>query len=105
MDAGRLDRRLTLQQPVRTVDETGDSQVSWSDVATVWAMVEESGGRELWRAQQVMPEVSARILIRHRDDVQADWRAVEDGRVWSILAVRRLGRKQLLELLVRREET
>ena len=47
MLAGKLDRRITFQQPTLSVDSFGDPlNATFSDLGTVWASVQEGKGGE-----------------------------------------------------------
>lgn len=75
--AGKLRHRVALQSPSYTQDPTtGENALSWTTVATVSAAIEPLSAREFLAAQANQSEVSARIVIRRRSDVAANWRAV-----------------------------
>lgn len=85
MKAGRLRHRVSLQRQTETRDpESGAVIVSWGEVAKLWASVEPLSAREFIAAQSVQSEVSARIVIRHRNDVSAKDRIVYRGQVYNI---------------------
>lgn len=99
MQAGRLDRRITLKTVTETQDTAGQVTRTLTDLATVWAE-KRTTGRELWRAQQVNAEVSAVYVIRYRSDVSPDMRIydTEDGLDYDILAINEIGRREGLEI-------
>ncbi|WP_149683754.1 phage head closure protein [Alkalithermobacter thermoalcaliphilus] len=41
----------------------------WEEVATVWAAIEPLRGREFFQAQQAQAEVTHKVTIRYRKDV------------------------------------
>lgn len=75
MRAGRLNRRIILQSPGANRDGSGQDNVTWTTVATVWGAVEPVRGRESADAQKIVSEVDVKIIIRHRTDVLPSWRA------------------------------
>lgn len=85
--AGKYRHRVTLQSKSVTRDAMGGEVIVWTDVATVWAGVEALSGRALMAAQQAQSEVSARILLRFRADIQPDWRVVHGADVYAIHAI------------------
>ena len=90
MRAGRLSHRITIQQLVAGSPEqkpTGEPDVAWTDVATVWADVRPLQGRSLLLAQQVQSRVDTEIEIRYRAGVNAAMRVTHDSDVYDILAV------------------
>lgn len=87
LEAGRLDKRVTLQAHGITQDANGTPVEGWSDVATVWAAVEPLSGREFFAAAQVQAEQMQRITIRYRTGVTTAMRVTWAGRVFDITAV------------------
>lgn len=87
MDAGRLDKRVTIQSMTATRNAIGEPVEAWADVATVWAAVEPVQGREFWEQQQVQSEVTTRIRIRYRAGVTAAMRVTYGGRFYNIKSV------------------
>lgn len=85
--AGDLRHRVTLQANVTTRDEYGSTVTAWQDVAIVWAAVLPSSGREFIAAAAARSEVTGKIVIRYRDDVDASMRVVHRGKFYNILAV------------------
>lgn len=92
LSAGTLRKRITLQQQGTSVDSYGQPVTTWSDVATVWASVEPSVGRELIAAQAVSLDQPTTITIRWQAGLAspkavAAMRAVYDGRIFNIHSV------------------
>lgn len=70
MQAGRLRRRVLIEQPVDTQDSFGEPITDWQDFAvSVPAAIEPLSGREFYAAQQEQSEVTTRIRIRWRKGV------------------------------------
>jgi SPP1 family predicted phage head-tail adaptor len=101
IDPGRLDRRVTLAQPVTTRDAVGGAIVSWLDAATVWAERRPVRQARQFAAEgkQYLAELTYRL--RHRDDVAGGWRLVDGTKVFEVVDLLPLGREHLLELGVR----
>lgn len=88
MQAGKLRHRVRLQAPGRTQDpDTGEMRDGWTTVKTVWASVEPLSVREFISAQAAQSEVSARIVIRYREGVDATMRVLHRGKVYNIQGV------------------
>ena len=50
MQAGKLRKRILIQQRASTVESTyGQQNLSWSDLITVWADIEAISGAQLAR--------------------------------------------------------
>jgi SPP1 family predicted phage head-tail adaptor len=97
---GALDQRVTLQSRSVVVDAVGQETITWADVATVWAQVEQLRGRELFAAAGTVYEGTTRIRIRYRSDVAATWRAVWGAMRMDIVSVIAVGgRNDMTEML------
>lgn len=101
MQAGKLDRRVTLQRAVATQDSYGEEIKSWHDIATVWAQKKDLKGTERWLAMQEVANVTCVYAIRYRPDITPLCRLIDiDGRTYNIAAVVEVGRKEGLWLYV-----
>lgn len=87
MQAGRLNRRVTLQQPSTATDELGQPIHGWTDVATLWADIRMKSGLESIKAGAPVSTVQASIRIRYRSDVTAGMRVVHNLQAYNITAV------------------
>lgn len=85
IEAGRLRHRVRIEQLSYLLDshgdqyqdpETGESRPQWVEVATVWAAIEPLSAREFIAAQSTQSQITARIVIRHRDGLDASMRLV-----------------------------
>ena len=85
MRIGKLRHRVTIERPGLTQDPaTGEMIPGWQKVKTVWASVEPLSAREFIAAGADQAELSAKIIIRHRDDIAPDMRIVHRGKVYNI---------------------
>ncbi len=69
LGSGALDKRVTIQARTAVDDGGGGQDVTYEDVATVWASVRPGTGREFVNAQQLTPELSHLVTIRYRTGV------------------------------------
>jgi SPP1 family predicted phage head-tail adaptor len=65
MDAGILDRRVTIDRNVTTQDSSGDPVADWQEVATVWAKITPLTGREGDIDGSILAEADTRIRLRY----------------------------------------
>jgi len=79
LDAGKLDKRVTIEARSEASDGGGGATVSWSSVATVWASIAPGSGREFVQAQQENPELSHVVRMRYRTSVTAKHRLKYTG--------------------------
>lgn len=89
MKAGDLDQRVTVERKTAgAVDDWGQPiPDAWTPLGTVWAAVEPLAGREYIAAQAAQSEVTARIRIRWRPDVDSQVRVVHRGKQYDVQAV------------------
>jgi SPP1 family predicted phage head-tail adaptor len=102
MDAGLLDRRVTIQRRVESQNEFGEAEVTYVDEVIVWAEVVPLAGRELFVAEQVFPEAQLKINIRWRPDLTERHRILYDNQAWVILHLAEIGRRVGIKILVKK---
>jgi SPP1 family predicted phage head-tail adaptor len=85
LEAGALRHRIRIEQYAELPDSngetiqdetTGEVAREWQEVATVWAAIEPVSAREFVQSQAMQSQISARIVIRHRDGLDASMRLV-----------------------------
>lgn len=100
MDAGTLDRRITLLRAV-AFDGDLEPEVVWTPLAEVWAAFAPVRDDERVRAAAVGATLTARFTIRWAPDwadlSPAD-RLTFDGALYGISAVKEVGRREGLEI-------
>ena len=100
MQAGRLNRRVTLQSPSQSVDEIGQPIPGWTDVATVWGDIRMKSGLESIKAGASVSVVQASVRIRYRSGVNAGMRLVHNLVAYDIKAVMPdIGGREYLDLV------
>lgn len=86
--AGKLQHRITLQAQSSTQDaDTGEMLVTWADVAELWASVEPLSAREFVASAAGQSQISARITIRYRQNIDANMRILHRGRIYNVEGV------------------
>lgn len=69
MRAGRLRKRVSIDQPTRVADAHGQPIVTWREIAQAWAEIVPVSADETKLAQVVQGEVTHRITMRHTPDL------------------------------------
>lgn len=88
MQAGKLNRRVTIETPTITRGADFKEPVeTWATFATVWAAIEPLSGRELQVFRQTESEVSIRVRIRYLAGVLPKMRVVHGARVLRVESV------------------
>ena len=92
MQSGKLRHRLSLQAQGQTQDpNTGQLVVEWQEIGKLWASVEPLSAREFIAAKTHQSQISARIVIRAQDGINASQRLVDTrtGAIYNIEGVLR----------------
>lgn len=86
LQAGQLNRRITLESLVQTKDSEGGMVDSWSAVATVWAKVDNLSGNDRRATSHggQVAEARTEFTIRHRSDLNAKMRVNYSGKKYNI---------------------
>ena len=103
MRAGTINRRVAIDEPVVTRDETGGEAIDWVEYATVWAQIEPLRGREALINGANVAQMDTRIRIRwseHVDVVAPKWRLRWGQTIYDVVSLSHIltGRRQI-ELL------
>jgi SPP1 family predicted phage head-tail adaptor len=101
MNAGTLDRRITIRRAVMIANGFNEPVATWIDLATVWAGRRDASASESYRAQEVGAQISLRFTIRWSTQVAGvdpSDRVRFEGREYDITAVRDVGRRQWREI-------
>jgi SPP1 family predicted phage head-tail adaptor len=84
INIGKLRHRIEIQSYTTTDDAFGHPVKSWTTRATVWAYVRPLSGREKLSAEQVVGEVTHKIVIRYYDSISPTNRLKLGGRYFDI---------------------
>ncbi len=84
MRAGKLNKRVTIQDKSASQNSYGEEVITWTDFAKVWAAVEPLRGREFLEGKQITAEVSTRIRIRYRSGILPEMRVVYGSIIYDI---------------------
>lgn len=96
---GRLDRRITIQQPTLTKDEYGqETKPTWSTFATVWAEMDDRSGSEGFKADQLTATRNTVFTIRWIDGLRETMRILYNYRYYDIQSIKSPDRKRTLEV-------
>lgn len=85
MEAGKLNCRITLQQPVATRDTTGGEAIIWADFATLWASKAHKTSKEFYNSQKINAEITDLFIIRYRAGIDTKMRLVYGGKNYDII--------------------
>lgn len=85
----RLNKRVTVLRPpgLEEVDEYNQPVVVWPVVGSMWAGIEPLQGREFFAAKAENAEVTTRIRIRYRNDIDRTMKVSYKGITFEILYI------------------
>jgi SPP1 family predicted phage head-tail adaptor len=86
MKAGKLDRRIIIEQVVESTDGIGGTVETWSTFDTVWAEFVSQTGREFFAAKQINTALDQILRIRYRAGLNAKMRVKYGTRIFNIIA-------------------
>jgi SPP1 family predicted phage head-tail adaptor len=87
MRAGRLNRKVVVQQKTATTDAYGGPVETWETVYVLWASVQPLKGRELIASQAAHSEVTTSFYTRYAAGIVPSMRIVYGGNVFDIFSV------------------
>ena len=87
IDPGQLRTELALEACTLTPDGLGGHEQLWSEVASVFAMIEPVSAQAVFGAGQVLETVTHRITMRWREGVASGMRLTKAGRIFDIVTV------------------
>ena len=96
----QYNRIVQLQRRTVSRDSFGSEIESWSEVAKVWAKVDQTGTSEDFKndANRTLALRSAQITIRWRPDVTEIMRVIFNGLIWGVEGIAAQGRREGLTL-------
>lgn len=99
MDAGMLNRLITIQSQTVATDEYGNAgSRSWSTVASCWARVQPQGASESVQADKRQSQGNTLFTIYYRASVNNTCRIVYNGNNYNVTDVQEIGYRQYLQL-------
>jgi SPP1 family predicted phage head-tail adaptor len=94
MIIGRMDKRITLEEPVKTPDGKGGFTTIWTPRGTVWAEFKKPTFETKEAAGAVQSVSRREFKIRYRSDVVKGWRIVYGTQVILIDHVYDIGKAE-----------
>ena len=95
---GKLDRKITIQQPTYTADsETGERKVSsWSTYKSAWAQRVHNQSLEQISGDQIILVDTYNFKIRYNDapNITGVMRVLYDSEYYDIMGLKELGRRE-----------
>jgi len=83
-NSGQLNKRVQVMERTRISDGVGGYEDALTPKFTVWANIHPLTGREYWSNQQTEAQVSHRIVIRYRPDINQSYVISYNGKIFDI---------------------
>lgn len=83
-----LNKRLTIEAPVRNTSDGGSAIISWQHVGMVWAALRPTAARETVNSDGLRLQTTHEIWLRYRHDLTGAMRFRLGLRVFAIQAIR-----------------
>lgn len=104
MNAGKLDRRITIQRQGPPIDDGYTTKPgALANYATRWASWKAANGRETFENQGNEAKAAGSLWVRYDSETKGilptDFVSF-DGRLWNILDVQHVERNKTIELIV-----
>lgn len=87
IDPGALRTELVLEQCSTLPDGLGGHAETWTEIATVFALVEPVTTQAVFGADQTLETITHRVTIRWRGDTASGMRFNRNGRLLVIVTV------------------
>ena len=94
MKAGRLDRRIVIQENTEVKASNGQRTLTWSTFITTWSNPVEKDGAEKTDNNNRSTIRMVNFRIRFRDDITNDMRVIWENKYYKIEDTKELGRRE-----------
>jgi len=105
---GALNKRITVQELIKTPDGGGGFSQVWQSVASnpnIYAMVKPVSSSEQLSFHKLENNITHRIIIRYRADLNTAMRIINGTAVYDIKSIINIeGRNEYLEILATSKE-
>ena len=101
MKIGRMRYRIDIEEFSINKNQNGFPIKTWNTVCAIWADVVPVSGNKLLNSGQIVSEVTHKIYIRYRDDINTDMRVRHEDKYYNIISVLGDRRSGMLTLMVK----
>lgn len=98
INAGKMDRRITIDRQTETVKPSGDVSKVWTPIAVVWAEIIQQSATEFFTGFGEAETGSIIFRIRYHPGITTADRVTYKGSAYGLKELKELGRYEALEL-------
>jgi len=99
MDAGQMDKKITIQQLTVAQNDFGEEIKTWTDLFYCKAMEVSLPPCERFAANRELSARTSKFYIRYTDQLTVEDRISYDSDSWDIMGLRTIQRGMVLEIL------
>jgi SPP1 family predicted phage head-tail adaptor len=99
MRAGKLDRRIVIQNKAEVIDAYGFRTLSWSTFLTVWSMPVQKDGKEQTTDNNRSTDRMVNFRTRYNSTITNEMRVIWEGNYYKIEDIKELGRREGMILM------
>jgi SPP1 family predicted phage head-tail adaptor len=96
--AGKLDKSISIERLVETLDEYGVPREAWTPIATLKAQIVQASAEEFLRSGGIAAESTVIFRTRYIEGVTPAARIVFNGHEYDVKETREIGRRRGLEI-------
>lgn len=86
MNAGELNKLITIQVEVLDQDDAGQPEKTWYTFAQCYAKIKPKVGKDYLESKQLINEITHDITIRFRRNIKPKMRILYKSRIFEIVA-------------------
>lgn len=98
INAGKMDRRITIDRHTEIVKPSGDVSKVWTPIAVVWAEIIQQSATEFFTGFGEAETGSIIFRIRYHPGITTADRVTYNGSAYGLKELKELGRYEALEL-------
>jgi SPP1 family predicted phage head-tail adaptor len=101
MQAGPLDRRITIERAMVTLDGFGGEDRIWLTLSVLWASMTPISDGERFRSDERAADITTRFVVRRSNltkTIDAKDRIFFEGRMYQIYGVKEIGFRDGIEI-------
>lgn len=103
LDAGLLNKRITIQEATETSDGRGGFTEGWLDTMTCWACIEPLFAKQIFEYRSLNVNASHRIKVRASITVEENNRILYGTRIFEVLTVENESESEVVKWITCKE--
>lgn len=94
---GKLNERISIVQPISSIDATGGKVTTWTTLVSCWADAQAMAqSDEQMRGEQIVAQNATSFAIHYRDGINEQMRIIWRNEYYDIATINQRGRREQL---------